>query len=205
MRRLVYVAALGKTVAVEVKNMVQMPVIPPWEGLHPLIVHFPIALLLITPLLVIVGALLTPEKGRIVLYIALSLMLIGTLGTFLAAATGEAAGKLAERTPQVDAVLEHHEELADATRAVFAGLTLIFAAIVFAPKVFRKLPGKLVTTALPLVFLLFYGAGMLLLANTAHNGGRLVHGFGVKAMLGPSSSPVTGEAAISNPQTADRD
>jgi len=185
--------------------MVQMPVIPPWEGLHPLIVHFPIALLLITPLLVIVGALLTPEKGRIVLYTALGLMLMGTLGTFLAAATGEAAGKLAERTPQVDAVLEHHEELADATRAVFAGLTLIFAAIVFAPKVFRKLPGKLVTTALPLVFLLFYGAGMLLLANTAHNGGRLVHEFGVKAMLGPSPSPVSGEAAGSNPQTADRD
>ena len=185
--------------------MIQMPVIPPWEGLHPLIVHFPIALLLITPLLVIVGALLTPEKGRIVLYTALGLMLIGTLGTFLAAATGEAAGKLAERTPQVDAVLERHEELADATRAVFAGLTLIFAAIVFAPKVFRKLPGRLVTTALPLIFLLFYGAGMLLLANTAHNGGRLVHEFGVKAMLGPSSGPITGEAAASNSQDSDRD
>jgi uncharacterized membrane protein len=175
--------------------MIQMPVIPPWEGLHPLVVHFPIALLLITPLLVIVGALLTPEKARIVLYTALGLMLMGTLGTFLAAATGEAAGKLAERAPQIDAILERHEELADATRAVFAGLTLIFAAIVFAPKVFRNLPGRLVTTALPLVFLLFYGAGMLLLASTAHNGGRLVHEFGVKAMLGPASSPVTGEAA----------
>jgi uncharacterized membrane protein len=186
--------------------MVQTPLIPPWEGLHPLIVHFPIALLLIAPLLVIVGALLKPEKGRIVLYVALGLMLIGTLGTFLAAATGEAAGKLAERTPQVDAVLERHEELADATRAVFTGLTLIFGAIVFAPKVFHKLPGRLVTTALPLVFLLFYGAGMLLLANTAHNGGRLVHEFGVKAMLGPSSAPpVSGKAAASGSQDSDRD
>ena len=190
---------------IEVKDMIQMPAIPPWEGLHPLIVHFPIALLLITPLLVIAGALLTPEKGRIVLYTALGLMLIGTLGTFLAAATGEAAGKLAERTPQVDAVLERHEELADATRAVFAGLTCIFAAIVFAPKVFRKLPGRLVTTALPLIFLLFYGAGMLLLANTAHNGGRLVHEFGIKAMVGPSSGPITGEAAAATPQDSDRD
>ena len=95
--------------------MIQLPVIPPWAGLHPLIVHFPIALLLITPMLVIVGALLRPERGRIILYTALGLMLIGTLGTFLAAATGEAAGKLAERTPQIDAVLERHEELADAT------------------------------------------------------------------------------------------
>ncbi len=185
--------------------MIQMPVIPPWEGLHPLIVHFPIALLLITPLLVIAGALLKPEKGRIILYVALGLMLIGTLGTFLAAATGEAAGKLAERTPQIDAVLERHEELADATRAVFTALTLIFAAIVFAPKLFRKLPGKFVTTALPLVFLLFYGAGMLLLANTAHNGGRLVHEFGVKAMLGPSSGPIAGEAAAANSHDSDRE
>lgn len=205
MRRQIEVAASGNIVRVEVKDMIQAPVIPPWEGLHPLIVHFPIALLLITPLLVIAGALLAPEKGRIVLYTALSLMLIGTLSTFLAAATGEVAGKLAQRTPQVDAVLERHEELADATRAVFAGLTLIFAAIVFAPRVPRKLPGRLVTTALPLIFLLFYGAGMLLLANTAHNGGRLVHELGVKAMIGPSSGPITGEAAVSSPQTPERD
>jgi len=185
--------------------MIQLPVIPPWAGLHPLIVQFPIALLLITPMLVIVGALLRPERGRIILYTALGLMLIGTLGTFLAAATGEAAGKLAERTPQIDAVLERHEELADATRAVFSGLTLIFGAIVFAPKVFRRLPGSLVTTVLPLLFLLLYGAGMLLLANTAHNGGRLVHEFGVRAMIGHSAGPLTGDAAVPNPQTSDRD
>ena len=167
--------------------MIQTPVIPPWEGLHPLIVHFPIALLLIAPLIVIVGALLKPESGRTVLYVALALMLIGTLGTFLAAATGEAAAKLAERNPQVSAVLERHEELAEATRAVFTGLTTIFAAVVFAPKAFQRLSGRLLSSVLPLLFLLLYGAGVLLLANTAHNGGRLVHEFGVRAMVGPST------------------
>ncbi len=182
--------------------MIQLPVIPPWEGLHPLIVHFPIALLLITPLLIIIGAVLKPERGRVVLYVALGLMAIGTLGTFMAAATGEAAGKLAERTPQVEAVLEHHEELADATRAVFTGLSIIFAAIVFAPMVFRKLSGRMVSTALPLLFLLFYGAGVLLLANTAHNGGRLVHEFGVRAMVGSSGAPV---AAAGAAEQIDRD
>ena len=185
--------------------MFQMPVIPPWEGLHPLIVHFPIALLLIAPLVVIVGALLKPESGRIVLYVALALMLIGTLGTFLAAATGEAAAKLAERSPQVSAVLERHEELADATRAVFAGLTTIFAAIVFAPKAFQKLSGRLLSTVLPLLFLLLYGAGVLLLANTAHNGGRLVHEFGVRAMVGPSNDPVAVGNEGSGTRSPDRD
>ena len=51
--------------------MIQMPPIPSWDGLHPLIIHFPIALLLVAPLLVLVGALLKPEKGRPVLYVAL--------------------------------------------------------------------------------------------------------------------------------------
>ena len=51
--------------------MIQMPPIPSWDGLHPLIIHFPIALLLVAPLLVLIGALLKPEKGRPVLYVAL--------------------------------------------------------------------------------------------------------------------------------------
>ena len=71
--------------------MIQMPPIPSWEGLHPLVIHFPIVLLLVAPLLVLVGALLKPEKGRQVLYVALALLIAGTLSTFLATATGEAA------------------------------------------------------------------------------------------------------------------
>jgi uncharacterized membrane protein len=185
--------------------MIQMPPIPSWEGLHPLIIHFPIVLLLVAPILVLVGALLKPEKGRSVLYIALALMIAGTLSIFLAAATGEAAGKLAERTPQIDAVLEHHEELADATRAVFSGITLIYAAILFAPKAFQKLSGRLVSTVLPLVFLFFYGVGVLLLTNTAHNGGRLVHEFGVRAMVAPSPVPVAGSGKEGGAQNVDRD
>lgn len=192
--------------------MIQLPPIPSWDGLHPLIIHFPIALLLVAPLLVLVGALLKPEKGRPVLYVALALMIAGTLSIFLAAATGEAAGKLAERTPQIDAVLERHEELADATRAVFSGLTAIFAAIIFGPMALQKLSGRLVSTVLPLVFLLFYGVGVLLLTNTAHNGGRLVHEFGVRAMVAPSPVPAgaqeankTGAEASDSQRTGDRD
>ena len=185
--------------------MIQMPPIPSWDGLHPLIIHFPIALLLVAPLLILVGALVKPDNGRPVLYVALALMIAGTLSTFVAAATGEAAGKLAERTPQIDAVLERHEELADATRAVFSGLTVIFAAIMFAPMASQRLSGRLVSTVLPLVFLLFYGVGVLLLTNTAHNGGRLVHEFGVRSMVAPSAAPVAESAAEGGVQSVDRD
>ncbi len=169
--------------------MIQLPPIPTWDALHPLIIHFPIALLFIAPLFIVLGAAMKPDKGRSYLIAALVLMLVGTLTTFVAAQTGEAAGKLTERTPQINAVLEHHERLAEATQVSFSVLSVIFAAIVFVPRLMRRESTRMIATVLPLVYLLFYGAGILLLSNTAHNGGRLVHEFGVHALVAPSPLP----------------
>jgi uncharacterized membrane protein len=166
--------------------MIQLPPLPAWDALHPLIVHFPIALLLITPLFILLGSVLEEEKGRMYLISGLILMALGTGAVFVALQTGEAAGKLAERTPEINAVLEHHEQLAETTRAAFSALTVIFAAILFLPRLLRRSSGRLMRT-LPLVFLLIYGAGMLVLVSTAHNGGRLVHEFGVHALVGPGA------------------
>jgi len=171
--------------------MIQLPPIPDWSSLHPLVIHFPIALLLIAPLFIVVGALLKPERGRSFLLAALVLMVIGTCGTYLAIATGEAAGKVAERTPDISAVLEHHEELAERTRAAFTVLTIIFAAIVFIPKLFHRESNRAVATVLPLVFIVLYLVGAMFLANTAHNGGRLVHEFGVRATVPSSPFPAS--------------
>lgn len=162
--------------------MAVFPPLPNWHGLHPLVVHFPIALLLTAPLFVALGAL-RGREGKPLLISALVLMSLGTIGTFVAVATGEAAGRVAERTPEINAVLERHEELAEATRITFSILTVVFAAIVVAPSVFRRIPPRLVSIALPFLFLLFYAGAALLLANTAHNGGRLVHDLGVKALV----------------------
>ena len=174
--------------------MIQFPPVPAWDALHPLIVHFPIALLLVAPLFIVIGMTLRPEKGRVYLVSALILMALGTSAVFLALETGEAAAKLAERTPEINAVLEHHEQLAETTRVVFSVLTVIFAAIVVLPRLLRRSSGWLAGRALPLIFLVLYGAGMLLLVNTAHNGGRLVHEFGVKAMVEPQALPPAAEA-----------
>ncbi len=159
-----------------------LPPIPSWDGLHPIIVHFPIALLLIAPILVLLGSFF-PNKGRSFLISAFILMLIGTIATWIAVSTGESAGELAERMANVEAVLENHEELAETTRTVFTALTAIFGVIVFAPMLFKKELPNLVVIPLNLAFLLFYGAGAVLLLNTAHEGGRLVHEFGVHAVM----------------------
>ena len=114
-----------------------LPPIPSWDGLHPLIIHFPIALLLVAPLLVLIGVFL-PNKGRSFLIAAFILMLLGTVASFIAVSTGESAGELAERVANVDSVLENHEELAETTRTVFSALTVIFGVMLFAPMIFKK-------------------------------------------------------------------
>jgi uncharacterized membrane protein len=165
--------------------MFQLPPVPTWDGLHPLIIHFPIVLLLIAPLFVLIGAALSPQQGKNFLISALVLMLLGTASTFVAIETGEAAGKIATRTPEINRVLEHHEQLAERTRLIFSILTVVFAAIVLIPRITRR-ESRIFSTVVPIVFLLFYGAASLVLANTAHNGGRLVHEFGVQALVAPT-------------------
>lgn len=167
--------------------METLPPIPNWTELHPLVIHFPIALLLVAPIFIIIGIIVNPLKGRPFFIAALVLMLLGTAGAFLAIATGEAAGEIAERTPAVSVVLERHEDLAEMTRIVFSVLTLLFAAILLLPRLLMREAPVATARVLPLAFLMFYTAGAVILVNTAHNGGRLVHELGVHAGITQSN------------------
>jgi uncharacterized membrane protein len=168
--------------------MIEIPPMPSWDGLHPLIVHFPVALLLVAPLVVLLALAVKAHRQGLLLA-ALLLMVLGTASTWVAVSTGEAAGKLADRTPEVNAVLSHHEELAETTRLVFTVLTLVFAGIVFAPILLRRELREVQTIAIAVLFLAVYGAGTLVLANTAHNGGRLVHELGVRSLMPAAPLP----------------
>ncbi len=183
--------------------MLEFPPIPTWDALHPLIIHFPIALLLTVPVFIAVGAAMSPEKGRSYLIAAMVLLLAGTAATLVAVETGEAAGRLAERAPGMEQVLEHHESLAERTRIVFSVLSVIFVALVGTPWLAKRADTRLTTTILPLAFLVLYSVGILLLVNTAHHGGRLVHEFGVRAMVAPT--PVDANASLPAEKERDRD
>lgn len=179
--------------------MIEFPPIPDWDGLHPLVVHFPVALLLVAPLFILLGLAFRSERGQPFLVTALLLMLLGTAGTFLAISTGEAAEGIAERqgAPGAGAVLEHHEELAETTRTFFIALTIAFAFILFVPGMLRIRLARGPFTVAMLIFLAFYSVGALFLANTAHNGGRLVHEMGVRAMA-PAPPPAAAVAPARN-------
>lgn len=161
-----------------------------WDRLHPLIVHFPVALLLTAPLFV-AAALLVPRARAWLTYCAGILLLLGTGSAFVALATGDAAGDVARLSGPAKATLERHEELAEATAFVFAGLTALVGVTIFAPMLFARLRNpRLQAIALAGLLTLLVGADVLL-GVAAHQGGRLVHEFGVRAGGGGAGTVVS--------------
>jgi uncharacterized membrane protein len=159
-----------------------VPPVPSWFGLHPLVVHFPVALLLAAPVLVLL-ALFARDRARPCAVAALAVMAMGTIGAWVAVASGEAAGQVAERTPDITRIMMEHEELAETVRAVFTALTLVYAALILAPRILRREMPRKAALAAGIAFLALYAAACLLVADTAHLGGRLVHQYGVRSVI----------------------
>jgi len=177
------------------------PPVPPWEGLHVLVVHFPIALLLVAPLFVLLATVF-PIRAQWASWAAVALLLLGATGTFVAIATGDAAQAVADGSDAMYDVLSEHEELAELTRNVYVVLTAVYALFVLLPAMMKELLIRRYLVPVNFVFLVALGAGSLLLANTAHLGGRLVHEFGVKAVLATAVESAETPAPSEKPQSA---
>jgi uncharacterized membrane protein len=163
-----------------------LPPWPGWDGLHPLVIHFPIALLMIAPLFLFL-AMVGRQHAQGFAWSALVLLVLGTTAAFVAVSTGQAAAELAERSEAINAVLLRHEELAEQTSRVFAGITALYVVLLLLPVFVKRLVKSQYRTIVSGVMLLVVLAGSLLLVMTAHQGGTLVHRFGVHTMLPPSS------------------
>lgn len=157
--------------------------------LHPAIVHFPIVLLLLGA--VIAVAAVAIRRVSLQAFTA-SVLLLGTVGSYVAAETGEDDENKAKRAgPTAKAVFETHEEWAERTETaatVAAGLGL--ASLGLGIWVSRR------TTTAPVGWLSSNALGLTLRSATAaaalvasycvfeagHAGGKLVyeHGVGVK-------------------------
>jgi uncharacterized membrane protein len=144
----------------------------PQESAHPLVVHFPIALLL-TAVMVDVAALALKRAG--LHHIALWNLTLGTLGAALAVLTGLHAESVARHSFDIWQVMALHKRLGIATLV----LGLMAASWRLAKRDCLTPRGRVATLLLAAVMV-----GTL--AWGAHLGGRLVYEFGVGGAFGRS-------------------
>lgn len=159
-----------------------IPPLPSWPGSHPLIIHLPLGLLPVAPVLILLG-LVFQKCGRAYWWSAFTMMAIGTVGAWLAVASGGAAWELAIKSGEVGKVLEHHEALAFLTRIVFTALTLLYLVVLLGPAASKKELSRRANWGIQGPFLLLYAAGLIVLAQAGHEGARAVHEFGALAVL----------------------
>lgn len=149
-----------------------------WGALHPILVHFPLVLLFVVPFFILAG-LLSKKNSRLFLITAFIFLLVGTGFIYLSASSGEIASEKIDPTVEIIKTLREHDKLALDSRLLFTIATALFGTylgILLALK--KKSPQALQTTIL-IGFLIFYSYSLLILLNTAHYGGKLVHHHGI--------------------------
>lgn len=125
---------------------------PPWNHIHPALIHFPIALLTVAPLLV-----------------------LGFAGLILALLSGQEVERYARATPALLAGVREHEWLAQKTTLSFGLLVAAFAVLWALPLRRKQALSRNLELGLLVLWLLLSAGGVLALGLTGHAGGHLVH------------------------------
>lgn len=144
--------------------------------LHPQIVHFPIAFMVIYALLEITGILSGKEFFQKAAYLFLFL---SVLTAVFAVITGNQAAEIASKWKEKGAVIptkliSGHEKYATITMWYFTGL-LVLRTYVFLKKQFKGIVKYL--------FILLAVIGLYLVYQTGDRGGKLVYDHGVGTEL----------------------
>lgn len=150
------------------------PLVPAWApNVHPMLVHFPIALLFTSVLLDLVAYPL-PGGGRTLCRdVGAVLGVLGTLAALATYFTGRAASHTVLTPGMAQRLVDEHWRWAFWTICYFA----VLAAVRVALALLKRAPGAALTAALVIAGLI----GLGLLFETADRGAELVyrHGVGV--------------------------
>lgn len=150
--------------------------IPLPEPLHPAIVHFPIALLVVGAAVAVAAVFV--RRWHLPLFAAI-LLSIGALGAVAATVTGEEEEEKVEHAlPSAEPVLEKHAEWGESARN--AGILAAVFAIGAAALVSRPVIGRFLSVLTAFVAI---GAAYAV-AQAGHFGGELVYRHGAGVTLG---------------------
>jgi uncharacterized membrane protein len=168
--------------------------------MHPILVHVPIGVLAVAPLLMLIG-LLPIKRVAGIRWAALILLVVGVGTLVVAKESGEATAEYTE-PGMIDGagdVVELHEKLAERSVIAFAALAALYGATLGVQHFWTKSRGVVPHVVVHGVLLLGTGAALVLLANAGHAGGRLVHQFGVRAPIAETTASAS--AADATPTT----
>jgi uncharacterized membrane protein len=158
--------------------MFSPPPIPSWEGLHPLVIHFPIGLLAIVPVFVVLALIWKAHRDAFLLA-ALLTSLGGLKAMYIAILTGRAAAEVADITPEIMETIERHSALAkmafQACLFYTIALGLVFVVAMFVRPFWKRRTEYIVGA----ILLAGWAAGYGLISLAGHQGGTLVHKYGV--------------------------
>lgn len=145
--------------------------IPDIAALHPQVVHFVIALLFVGVIFRVVSL-----TGRLKFthHAAFTLILIGTIASFVAVKSGDEAHGPVERIPGARDVVVEHEEWGERTRNIFVIVTLLEIGALILTGTGRRGIGKGLAVGSAVVGL----AGLFALYETAEHGGEVVYAYG---------------------------
>jgi uncharacterized membrane protein len=165
--------------------------IPFPEPLHPAVVHFPIALLLLGAAVAVLAIFV--RRWHFPLFAAV-LLSLGAIGAVAATVTGEEEEEKVEHAiPSAEPLLEEHAEWGE--RARNAGIVAALLAVLAAIAANKPVGGRMLSVLTACAALV---AGYCV-AQAGHFGGELVyrHGAGVALDRGPGSAesvlPARGE------------
>jgi len=151
-----------------------MQIIPEWApNVHPLIVHFPIAIL-VTAVLINFFSLIF-KKYEWLTKASISLYILGAISAITAFFTGRAAADSLQLPTKVINTLTTHADRAEITVLYFTVFTVAYAVFLIFEK---RMLGKISSVVKPLMFLLAL-FGVYLVFLTADAGGKMVYGYGL--------------------------
>jgi uncharacterized membrane protein len=146
-------------------------------NIHPMVVHFPIALLSSFLILDILSLILKNESLKTG---ATWMLYMGTLGAAVAVLAGFRAAAAVEHDEVIHAIITKHEQL---------GLTVLLIAVILS--LWRILSAGNLKGTLRLIYLVLAFIMVVVMSFGADYGGLMVytHGVGIKGVERPESGP----------------